>query len=323
MTKEQEVSYDEKRKANIERNNAFLKNLGLDGVKPEAQATKKRRPAKRRSNEDFTAEGYIPPEPTRRSSRVKELPPMTYKEVASSSLYEYRKSARILDQPFDVDYTEEYIPEADIREFSPSKRPSSRKVPRVKYDDHDDSTQQAIEEADEEAEAAPAPDEKNKSKFLKANLEHFLSNEVLCADIDCRTKMEVMVLASQNRHVRFSKYSGVVEWGNCVFLWVNVPAPGIKPDYPNKFREGGRIMSWFGGSKMHSATSVVARMQRPKTEVMLFVRFDKASYTCLGRLGVEKTVLDAHPISFVWRLLDWERLKDIPYFQEVLLVMGE
>jgi len=312
------VSYDEKRKANIERNNAFLKDLGLDGVKPDALATKKRRPAKRRSDEDPTAEGYIPPEPTRRSSRVKELPPMTYKEVASS--YEYRKSARILDQPFDVDYTEEYIPEANVREFSPTKRSSSRAVPRVKYDDYDDCTQQAIEAGEE---AAPAPEERNKSKFLKANLEHFLSDEVLCEDIYCRTKMEVMVLASQNRHVRFSKYSGVVEWGNCVFLWVNVPAPGVKPDYPNKFREGGRVMSWFGGSKMHSATSVVERMQRPKTEVMLFVRFDKASYTCLGRLGVEKTVLDAHPISFVWRLLDWERLKDRPYFQEVLSVMGE
>ncbi len=45
------------------------------------------------------------------------------------------------------------------------------------------------------------------------------------------------------------RYSGVAEWANCVFLWVNI---GGKDGYHNAFSEEGRLMTWFGGSRMHS-----------------------------------------------------------------------
>ena len=237
-----------------------------------------------------------------------------------------RKSQRILDQPFDLSYA---YPLPDEDEFVPNAE---------KDDDEEDADADAVNgdgvEIEQEEKkkvtvrrtAATRDDgpadagEKNKCKYLDARIDYFLSEDVLCVPLK-PTKFDVMVIASNNPRVRFSKYSGVVEWRNCVFLWVNVPAPGVQPDYPNRFREQGRLMSWFGGSRMHADTPVVLRMQESGQNVLLFVRFEKESYTCLGRVYAEKANVDRHPVSFVWRLRDWDRLRGHKYFQNVMDIM--
>ena len=314
--KKDEESYDEIRRKNIERNNAFLQELGLEGVKPVVKTAAKGsgRGARRKrtsAGDDENGTPVVPIEPTRRSSRVRDMPAASYVEDTlwfdrggTSSI---GKSARILDQPFEVNYEEEYISREDIDEFTSSSSSSKKRVVPSKV------------AWTEDGDVVPDADEKNKSKFLDANIPFFLQDDILASpDINARTKSQVMHLASKNRHVRFSKYSGVVEWKNCVFLWVNVPAPGVRPDYPNRFRDSGQVMSWFGGSRMHAGTPVVERMQREGQAVLLFVRFEGESYTCLGRLKAEKTVLDRHPISFVWRLLDWGNIKNNAYFKKVM-----
>ena len=64
-------------------------------------------------------------------------------------------------------------------------------------------------------------------------------------------KAAVMAAANCGSAPKFSKYSGVCEWNNCVFLWVNVMKK-VGAGYGNTFNEEGRFMTWFGGSKMCS-----------------------------------------------------------------------
>ena len=60
---------------------------------------------------------------------------------------------------------------------------------------------------------------------------------------------------------KFSKYSGVVQWNNSYFLWVNILSSDLRTKnsnkndrdgdfHPNEFLEKGRKMTWFGGSSM-------------------------------------------------------------------------
>jgi hypothetical protein len=62
-------------------------------------------------------------------------------------------------------------------------------------------------------------------------------------------KAAVMSMSNGGSLPRFSKYSGVVEWRNAVYLWVNI---GGKTGYRNSFSEEGRFIMWFGGSRMHA-----------------------------------------------------------------------
>jgi len=56
--------------------------------------------------------------------------------------------------------------------------------------------------------------------------------------------------------VKFSKYAGVVEWRNCVVLWVNVDGN----DYENLWLEGGGRLTWFAGSRVKPETPVMVRL---------------------------------------------------------------
>jgi hypothetical protein len=111
---------------------------------------------------------------------------------------------------------------------------------------------------------------------------------------------------------------------------VNVQADA---DYPNKFLDGGKKMTWFGGSRMHRDSAIVQRLaglvstgsegvEEQDDTVMLFVRFEKESYVCLGRMAYESSNLDAHPVQFVWNLRDYDRIHKKPYFQRVMKVLG-
>ena len=107
---------------------------------------------------------------------------------------------------------------------------------------------------------------------------------------------------------KFSKYSGVVEWKNCVYLWVNIGVPG--GDYNNSFSEKGKYITWFGGSKMHGDTSVVQRLLNGGTKevVLLWVRLEKEPYTCLGPVKVVESNVNVHPVTIRWELLSHDAL---------------
>jgi len=164
------------------------------------------------------------------------------------------------------------------------------------------------------------------SRALDCALEVFLGNDAIGKPVTAFGKAAVMTAGNRGTLPRFSKYSGVCEWRNCVFLWVNL---GVS-DYTNTFRGDGRFISWYGGSRMHEESEVVKRLISAggrKTDgagddgdddgdaVVLFVRLEGESYACLGRLAHITYKLDKQPIEFEWELLDYDRMKDSEDFK--------
>uniref|UniRef100_A0A7S2XW82 Uncharacterized protein n=1 Tax=Attheya septentrionalis TaxID=420275 RepID=A0A7S2XW82_9STRA len=141
---------------------------------------------------------------------------------------------------------------------------------------------------------------------------------------------ELYHLAASNR-LSFNKYCGVQEWrNNSLFLWVNIGGPDNSAT--NEFLNGGRQMTWFGGSRMHDESPVIQRLikvgqqQQEQNNVaknnehnggiVLWCRlYDSSSspkgfrpYTCLGRVAYHSHQPGTRPIQFVWTLLDYDQL---------------
>jgi hypothetical protein len=64
-----------------------------------------------------------------------------------------------------------------------------------------------------------------------------------------------MAAANGGKAPKFNKYSGVVEWRNALFIWVNIGFPNN--EYSNRFLDGGKLMTWFGGSRMNAGISLL------------------------------------------------------------------
>jgi hypothetical protein len=114
-----------------------------------------------------------------------------------------------------------------------------------------------------------------------------------------------------NGNISFNKYSGVQEWNNdAIFLWVNLHAPDS--EVTNEFFHSGRHVTWFGGSRMHDATPAIAHLKRigaaaakvatgklrgSSDGVVLWCRVYNATqkvfgaYICLGRLSVSYIII--------------------------------
>ena len=169
--------------------------------------------------------------------------------------------------------------------------------------------------------APPAP---GSSRLVDAQLDRVLGSELgsLMADVPTG-KAAIMGLTNKGGNPpKFSKYSGAVEWKNCVFLWVNI---GGNSGYRNCFSDNGRYMTWFGGSKMTADSPVTKRILAADTEegtnddkVVLFVRLPDEPYCCLGLLAVRRAKLDKHPIEIEWELTASERLGKQEQFRRVL-----
>lgn len=111
-----------------------------------------------------------------------------------------------------------------------------------------------------------------------------------------------------------NRFSGVVEWKNCLFLWVNVGGD----DYANMFLDSGERLTWFGGSRMYEDSLVTQRLlstrlniELPEAEhetVLLFCRLPNEPYTCLGRVRCDSHDFSKLPLQFTWRLMDFARL---------------
>ena len=105
---------------------------------------------------------------------------------------------------------------------------------------------------------------------------------------------------------RFSKYSGVQEWRNCIVLFVNV---GMN-DYENVFYgKRAEKMAWFAQQSHSEETPVVKRLLRDDEEIMLFLRRGAGeAYVCCGRVRVSEVDIDVRPLKIVWSLRDHDAL---------------
>jgi hypothetical protein len=127
----------------------------------------------------------------------------------------------------------------------------------------------------------------------------------------------------EGARLSFNKYSGVQEWKNCIFLWVNLGAHGNT--VVNTFLDGGKQITWFGGSKMTDDSPIIKKLIQwgkeatdSSSKIILWCRkFDTSTkafspYVCLGRLSYHHHEPGSRPLEFVWNLLDCERIANHP-----------
>lgn len=166
------------------------------------------------------------------------------------------------------------------------------------------------------------------SRMLQADLSVFTSKETIGRAI-ASTKAGVMQIANGGSSIpSFSKYSGVAEWRNAIFLWVNIGSE--TSEYPNVFTSEGRCITWYGGSQMRSDSRVVERLVASSSgssnsgseSILLFARLPGQSYVCLGQLSISTFDLETHPVMFVWTLKQFDDVRQSVEFQALLSANG-
>lgn len=71
------------------------------------------------------------------------------------------------------------------------------------------------------------------------------------------------------------------------------------------------------GSKSEKKSRNVER-DSSHEPVLLFTRFDKECYCCLGRLEWVAVDVESHPVKFKWELMDFDKYYHTPHFQRIL-----
>ena len=86
------------------------------------------------------------------------------------------------------------------------------------------------------------------------------------------------------------------------------------------------MITWYGGSRMNEDTPLIQRLQLgnelSKDDILLFIRFEKESYSCLGRLEMESCNVSASPVQFIWRLKDIDKLRTKDHYKRVLKALS-
>lgn len=307
---------ERKRLLNIARNNEFLKELGLSAV------------SARKANRPYSI--------VMQSKITRNF---------DASEVGVRRSSRIASQPTTVNYTEEVLSQARPRHAGLTKS-------MISHADTDGESDLAVgvfvglntdgKEIITESIEAPPP-RAGFASSMDANLTLLLSPAYLAVPLESYGKAAFMTVASgtNNNNVRFNKYSGVAEWRNALFLWVNI---GGSTGYRNTFSDDGAYMMWYGGSAMHKESRVVSRLihlnnrsvSNVKSEddfsdennsaaihsnehiIILIVRMEGEGYACLGRCQYVAVDLDKSPIEIKWRLQDHDKLCEKEYFRRIL-----
>jgi hypothetical protein len=241
--------YELVRLENIDKNNRFLSDIGfnVNDNKSNNQILNKI-PKKKRVIE------YS--EPIRKSGRFIDKEPVNYKEVSQQSFFRYTVFNKTpLDQ----------LQVSDLTKLV-SKQTNDIVISKVNeaFDENDENMEHNIRGQFIGSEALQTDDTRTKvyntssssssssnsssSSGINATKSLFLQS-YLCKPVEQFGKAAVMSMSNGGSTPRFSKYSGVVEWRNAVYLWVNI---GGKTGYRNSFSEGGRFIMWFGGSRMHA-----------------------------------------------------------------------
>lgn len=245
---EQELSDLEKQRLeNIARNSQYLHDLGIN-----TQSGTLRSKSQNRKKGEIKSTILENEEPVRRSSRIASL-------------------------PGNVNFTEDRIQAGKTSSSSSSKSPitdetdlaSTTKRRKITHtSDLPVGTFLSNEKNEQNAQNAPV----SKAGFasgMQADVAFWCHPDRLAQPIEEFGKAAVMALSvcganglsrSTQTSVRFNKFSGVAEWQNALFLWVNLPSEGTLGQFDNAFSAGGRHMMWFGGSTMHAESRVVQRL---------------------------------------------------------------
>ena len=241
--------------------------------------------APRRGRKRQKPESPAAAEPVRRSSRRKGLPAPNYAA-----------------DPFQA------LDSAESKLASRARRPKRPAPPRARA------------KAVEGAAYVPPRAASDRSRDTDIDVARLLERR-LGREMPVTGKAVAMELAAGDMSPRFNKYSGVAEWKNAIFLWVNIG--GV--DYENQFLQGGKQITWYGGSRMHPESNVIRRLLKESRRgdqatapcpLVLFCRLPAEPYVCCGRLAYVEHDESKMPLRFVWKLLDADALvsaEDAPF----------
>lgn len=301
------------RQAKIARNQARLRELGLLR-KQSVQRSLPSSSAKLSSSVSIEKKISIPVRRSRRLSQQEDA--VNYKEPTIAA-----DTGRPIVKRQRVDTSSESLPAQNISDKAPKPRPppSANSVRGISL-----STRRLVSGDDNNA------PNKHRHGLLGIPMEKTGKEFVVYEAFEQAASQEDQ-LRLENSRLSFNKYSGVQEWENCIFLWVNLGGKGNSVF--NEFLEGGHQITWFGGSRMVDDSPIVQKLlawgKEPtswhtSTEskgsdsnysklVLWCRRFEverKAfgPYICLGRLAYASHEPASYPLSFVWRLLDAEKL---------------
>lgn len=310
------------RAAKIARNQARLKELGLYTFpKAKTRTTTTRSNNKKHSTPSILAIVT----PSRRSSRISGQPiKANYMEVSNTLLNDTKRhhqrgtkrSLTVLDDDDDND--------ADERIYNMDKQLKKKIISSKK-------SSSISEPAANSVRSISLDTSKLVLKFLGKPMETFGKDFVIHNTFSEVAYPEDIHRLQGVSRLSFNKYCGVQEWKNSIYLWINLGGP-------NDFSSNGRCVSWFGGSKMREDSPVIQRLIHMGKEtasnnssistsrIILWCRHNDAQtkkllpYTCMGRLAYESHVPGSQPVTFTWRLIDYDSIMDSQttreYFQE-------
>ena len=283
-------AYELQREENIRQNNLRLHELGLDHSSVPVSGRTNRAASSKRPRPAGLSIGALPTEGVRRSQRH-----------------------RVVVTP----YTDDTPLPQSHRTQALQRKPYE--APDDDDDDDDDRNDEAgailpgmHKEPIKIAERPPPTPGSSVTIRLDASkiLEEYLGRQIPGPS----TKLSAVTAMSGRANVRFSKYSGSLEWKNAVVLWVNIGGT----DYKNVFLDGGRQMTWYASERNHEGTPVVQRLTSTNETVLLFCRLPGEPYICCGRLAYVSHVPSRRPLKFLWKLLDLPALNKSNGFKELL-----
>ena len=128
----------------------------------------------------------------------------------------------------------------------------------------------------------------------------------------------------------FNRMSGLLHLRNAICLFVNLRAS----HYDNQFSvdDAGMRLTWFAARNTRPDSELVRRLKTAREKegwggeeeeegedangegavtVLLFCREVGSAYRCYGRLGYDGLDASTRPMRFTWRLLDWQRLRQL------------
>eukprot|EP01134_Creolimax_fragrantissima_P000328 CFRG0328T1 len=145
-------------------------------------------------------------------------------------------------------------------------------------------------------------------------------------------------LAAPNRPT-YNKMSGIQEWRNCIFLFINLDSLS----YKNTFRDDYERLVWFAQSSQTLSSPVICRLIRSldpngftkdcghdkcigrlRAEVHLFCRPPSQPYFYLGEaIAAEFSTTDSLPIKFNLTLANVTQLRDSELFVDRLKAIDD
>ena len=235
------TEYEQRREARIARNREILMQLVGNLPAHAEMMLADTSPAPKSSGAKRKARPSVPPEEQRRSGRIRNMPAPIYTS-------------------FEVD---EDLGDAHARAKRRAEKRAKVAAARAARGDASRDDPRAGASKPRPPAKPSAPPAKGSIKTLDAKMRE-CATEYLGAPIfpppgDGALKAAVIHALSPISNPRFSKYSGIQEWKNCVTLFVNVGDKNGN-SYDNVFTHAGGRISWFAQPRQTEETPVIERI---------------------------------------------------------------